>query len=59
MICLQAFLLINYVECHDNATCFDKLMISNYDEDAKIQEKTRAKLLLAVCDIITRDSIYS
>ena len=24
---------INYVECHDNATCYDKFQISNYDED--------------------------
>ena len=38
---------INYVECHDNATCFDKLMISNYDEDENTR-KRRAKLLLAV-----------
>ena len=24
---------INYVECHDNATTYDKLKISNYDEE--------------------------
>lgn len=38
---------INYVECHDNATCFDKLLISNYDEDEAMR-KRRARLMLAV-----------
>lgn len=37
---------INYLECHDNATCFDKLKVSNYDEDETIR-KRRAQLMLA------------
>ncbi|WP_028042138.1 type I pullulanase [Candidatus Stoquefichus massiliensis] len=37
---------INYVECHDNATCYDKLLISNYDEDEETKKK-RLRLLLA------------
>ncbi len=37
---------INYVECHDNATCYDKLQISNYDEDEETKKK-RLRLLLA------------
>lgn len=37
---------INYVECHDNATCYDKLRISNYDESEKIR-KRRSRLMMA------------
>ena len=37
---------INYVECHDNATCYDKLQISNYDESEKMR-KRRARLMMA------------
>lgn len=37
---------INYVECHDNATCFDKLAISNHDEDEHTR-KRRLKMMLA------------
>lgn len=37
---------MNYVECHDNATCFDKLQISNYDESDETRKK-RAQLMLA------------
>lgn len=37
---------INYVECHDNATCYDKLQISNYDESEKIR-KRRSRLMMA------------
>lgn len=37
---------INYVECHDNATSYDKLLISNYDEDEETKKK-RLRLLLA------------
>lgn len=37
---------INYVECHDNATCYDKLQISNYDESEKIR-KSRSRLMMA------------
>lgn len=37
---------INYVECHDNATCYDKLRRSNYDED-KATRKKRLRLMLA------------
>lgn len=37
---------INYVECHDNATCYDKFQISNYDEDEETKKK-RLRLLLA------------
>ena len=37
---------INYVECHDNATTYDKLKISNYDEDHLILRR-RAKLNVA------------
>jgi pullulanase len=37
---------INYVECHDNATCYDKLQISNYDEDEETKKK-RLRLMLA------------
>lgn len=37
---------INYVECHDNATCYDKLRRSNYDEDKDVRKK-RLRLMLA------------
>ena len=37
---------IHFVECHDNATCFDKIQISNQDESLDIQKK-RLRLLLA------------
>ena len=37
---------INYVECHDNATCYDKLRRSNYDE-SKPDRKKRLRLMLA------------
>jgi len=37
---------INYAECHDNATCYDKLQISNYNESEDIK-KRRLKLMLA------------
>ncbi len=37
---------INYVECHDNATCYDKLQISNYDESERIR-KRRSRLMMA------------
>jgi len=37
---------INYVECHDNATCYDKLRRSNYDEDKETRKK-RLRLMLA------------
>lgn len=37
---------INYVECHDNATCYDKLQISNHDESEETRKK-RARLMLA------------
>lgn len=37
---------INYVECHDNATTYDKLKISNYDEEKEVLRK-RTKLMLA------------
>ena len=37
---------INYVECHDNATCYDKLKISNYDENKETRKK-RLRLMLA------------
>lgn len=37
---------VNYVECHDNATCYDKLQISNYDESEKIR-KRRSRLMMA------------
>lgn len=37
---------INYVECHDNATCYDKLRRSNYDESKDIRKK-RLRLMLA------------
>lgn len=38
---------INYVECHDNATLFDKVVISNRYEDLKDQLK-RIKLINAL-----------
>lgn len=37
---------INYVECHDNATTYDKLKISNYDEEKDIL-KRRSQLMIA------------
>ncbi len=37
---------INYVECHDNATCYDKLRRSNYEEEKSIR-KRRLRLMLA------------
>lgn len=37
---------INYVECHDNATCYDKLQISNHDESENMR-KRRARLMMA------------
>ena len=37
---------INYVECHDNATCYDKLCVSNYHEDEETR-KRRLRLMLA------------
>jgi len=37
---------INYVECHDNATCYDKIQISNYDENEETKKK-RLRLMLA------------
>lgn len=37
---------INYVECHDNATTYDKLKISNYDEEKEDLRK-RTRLMLA------------
>jgi len=37
---------INYVECHDNATCYDKLKRSNYDESKETRKK-RLRLMLA------------
>jgi pullulanase len=36
---------INYVECHDNATTYDKLKISNYDEEREDLRK-RAKMMI-------------
>lgn len=36
---------INYVECHDNATTYDKLKISNYDEEKEVLRK-RTKLMM-------------
>ena len=36
---------INYVECHDNATCYDKLGISNHSEDEETR-KRRLRLML-------------
>lgn len=37
---------INYVECHDNATCYDKLQRSNYNEAKEVRKK-RLRLMLA------------
>ena len=37
---------INYVECHDNATCYDKLCISNHEENEEMR-KRRLRLMLA------------
>ena len=37
---------INYVECHDNATCYDKIIISNNEEDEEIR-KRRLRLMIA------------
>lgn len=37
---------INYVECHDNATTYDKLKISNYDEEKDVLRR-RTKLMMA------------
>ncbi len=39
---------INYVECHDNATCYDKLRRSNYDEDKPTRKKRLRQMLTAV-----------
>ncbi|MFV0396298.1 MAG: type I pullulanase [Coprobacillaceae bacterium] len=39
---------INYVECHDNATVYDKYCISNKDEDIRLRTK-RQKLLNMTC----------
>lgn len=39
--------VINYVECHDNATVWDKLLISNANETVEIRKK-RAKLMLSM-----------
>ena len=39
---------INYVECHDNATCYDKFRRSNYDEDKKLRKKRLCMMLGAV-----------
>ncbi len=36
---------INYVECHDNATTYDKLKISNYDEE-RMDLRKRAKMMV-------------
>ena len=38
---------INYVECHDNNTLYDKLLISNEDEDEEIRLR-RIKLMNAL-----------
>lgn len=38
---------INYVECHDNATVFDKYQVSNLDESQDIRER-RCTLALAM-----------
>ncbi len=45
---------INYVECHDNATTYDKLQISNYDESDEIKKK---RLRLALAAIILSQGI--
>lgn len=39
---------INYTECHDNATCYDKLRHSNYDEDKETRKKRLRMMLSAV-----------
>lgn len=45
---------INYVECHDNATTYDKLQISNYDESDDIKKK---RLRLALAAVILSQGI--
>lgn len=45
---------INYVECHDNATTFDKFQISNYDESMSIKKK---RLRLALAAVILSQGI--
>ena len=37
---------INYVECHDNATTFDKFAISNGDEPLETRKKRQLMLRL-------------
>lgn len=39
---------INYLECHDNATCYDKIQISNYDEDDETKKRRLRMQLAAV-----------
>jgi pullulanase len=38
---------INYVECHDNTTLWDKLMVSNKEEPEEIRKK-RQRLIFAI-----------
>lgn len=45
---------INYVECHDNATTFDKFQISNYDESMPMKKK---RLRLALAAVILSQGI--
>ena len=42
---------INYVECHDNATLFDKLAVSNKDET--IETRLRRIKLINACTILS------
>ena len=39
---------INYVECHDNATSYDKFLISNYDETEEMRKKRLCLMLAGV-----------
>ena len=51
---------INYVECHDNATTFDKFAISNGDEPLETRKKRQ--LMLNVALILSQggwNSFYS
>ena len=39
--------VVNYVECHDNHTVWDKMQISNYEED-EVTRKKRQKLMISM-----------
>ena len=39
--------VVNYVECHDNHTVWDKMQISNYEEDEATRKK-RQKLMISM-----------